>query len=121
MNLGHHVYELSGAITGNGKVHTLEGVDRRFERHYFTIEFYADSELTNFVSNANLTGSVTLDIAVTGDQFFTVSNGTIVLGTDNYDMPTAQGSYNTYRLDLNGITAPATATHFKLLANVYEV
>lgn len=121
MDLGHNVYELSGLINDNSKVHTLGDIDRRFERHYFTLEFYADADLTTFVSNADLAGSVTLDIAVTGKQFFTVDKGTIALGANNYDMPTALGSYSTYRLDLNGITTPATATHFKLLVNVYEV
>lgn len=121
MNLGHHVYELAGLITANSGVHLLEGVDRRFERHYFTLEFYADEGLTQFVTNADITGDAKVDIAVTGEQFFTVDRGTIVLGTENYDMPTALGSYNTYRLDLTGITAPATATHFKMLVNVYEV
>ena len=70
-----------------------------------------------------MTGSVTIDatdtvtlqdIPGTGEEYGTITNGTIALGTANYTRPNASG-FRRLRVDPTGITGAGAATHYKLI------
>lgn len=113
MSTNSQRFKAQGAIADGP---ALKGVDTNLENHYVSIRFYSDSGFRNIVDKATMTGTVTVEMSEIGDEFGTVSDGTITLGTTQYNRPNSSGSISQVRATFNTVTG---ATHFRMLVSSF--
>lgn len=110
-------YESSGAIS-EGTVYSQK-VSNLYNNHHVYIEFYSDSKLSQVVDKSTMTGSITITAtpsdsqnAGVNEEYLSVANGTITLGTSDYNPPSAAGSVKRVKAVFNTVVG---ATHYKLI------
>ena len=102
---------LSGLIADGTGTKTL---DSNSFMHVISIMFYSDAGLSVVVDKANMTGDVIFEMSETGEEFATMTNGTLALGTTQYSRAEGVGSYKEARVTFDTV-AGGGATHYRML------
>jgi len=113
MSTNSQRFEKSGAISDGP---AIQGIDANLLSHFISILFFTDATQTVIVDKATMTGGVTFELSEGGDEFATMSDGTLTLGTSQYSRPNASGSYNTAKATFNTVVG---ATHYKMLVSSF--
>ena len=117
-------YISTGAIA-DGTIYS-DKISDEFVNHNIYIEFYPNDTFTasELVDKSTMTGSVTFtatpsDAQVTGvgEEYLTVANGTLTLGTSDYNPPSAEGRVKRIKVVFNTVVG---ATHYRLIAHSSE-
>ena len=95
----------------------FKGIDENLSAHTISIVFYTNSAFTVAVDKATMTGNVVFEMSETGEEFGTMPEGTLTLGTTTYDRPNTIGSYSKVRATFNAVTG---ASHYKMLISSFE-
>lgn len=92
----------------------LFATDLKLSTHVVSIVFYNNEAMLpeHAVDKASMSGTCTFSASETGVEYTPLTNPTITLGTTDYERPTAQGSYEDFRMDMASVTG---ATHYKVL------
>lgn len=113
MSTNSQRFEKSGAIADGP---AITGLDINLLSHFISILFFTDATQAVIVDKATMTGNVVFELSENGDEFGTMSDGTLTLGTTNYSRPNAGGSYSTARATFNTVVG---ATHYKMLVSSF--
>ena len=87
-------------------------IDQELNQHIISIVFYSDAGLTNPVGTGAMSGVVLVEVSETGEDYATIINGTIALGSPSYDRPNVGTQILKVRAQFLAVTG---ATHYKIL------
>lgn len=113
MSTNSQRFPISGAIADGP---AITGMDVNLQSHFISILFYTDATQAVIVDKATMTGTVVFEMSENGDEFGTMPDGTLALGTSQYNRPNALGSYNTARATFTTVVG---ATHYKMLVSSF--
>lgn len=103
----------SGAIADGS---AIKGIDKNLLSHLISISFFTNSAQTVIVDKATMTGNVVFELSESDKEFGTMLDGTLTLGSTQYDRPNASGSYETLRATFNTVIG---ATHYKIIISSF--
>ena len=113
MSTNSQRFEKSGAIADGP---AIQGLDINLLSHFISILFFTDATQAVIVDKATMTGNVVFEMSENGDEFGTMANGTLALGTSQYNRPNATGSYATAKATFDTVVG---ATHYKMLVSSF--
>lgn len=113
MSTNSQRFEKSGAIADGP---AIQGLDVNLKSHFISILFFTDATQAVVVDKATMTGNVIFELSEGGNEFATMSDGTLTLGTSQYSRPNASGSYSNARATFNTVVG---ATHYKMLVSSF--
>lgn len=81
--------------------------------HVISIVFYNNEEMLaeHVVDKSSMTGTLTFSASETGHEYTLFNEPSIVLGTTDYERPTAFGSYSNFKMQMSGVSG---ATHYTI-------
>jgi len=101
-------YILKG-VTSNGTI-TSPSIGRFYERGYISVNFYTDATLTTLVTPS--AGTLTFKASENGEQYGTITDGTVDATLVEYDRPNFSGSVGNIQATASGIIGAANYRAF---------
>lgn len=98
-------------------------ISDEFDSHNVYIEFYSSANFleSELIDKSTMTGTVTFTATPSdsqnpgvGEEYLALPNGTLTLGTSDYDPPSAAGRVKRVKAVFNTVVG---ATHFRLIVH----